>query len=102
MLSKGTFGNSKASEVLIEILNKRNDLKLTKWVSKILNSHSTGIAEIQKMGDSKLRLRFINYWTKYHIDWTNKLDTEVGNFTRNVIRTLHKKTLNKSDRHDRS
>jgi hypothetical protein len=91
MLDKGTFGNSKASIVLMEILNKRSDKKLTASVTKLLSIFFTGIKEIDKIKNEKIQTMLRYEWTKKYLKLGEQYDREVRNFLSNVISTENKK-----------
>lgn len=85
----GTFGNDKAAQVLVDILNKANDRVLTSKISKFIQSFDLLIWPISRFKDKKYKNRMYQIlFREAHFRANNLLKT-ISNKTALTHATTH-------------
>lgn len=95
-MDKNTYSNCLASQILVDILNKRQDKKLIMKVSSCLHDYYSGLKEIKK---TNIQLTFAEMWKNKFICRINNysyFDVEIKNFMKNVIVTEYRKIVNEN------
>ncbi len=92
-IEKGTFGNSKAAHDLAMFLNKENDLKYNRTVSRILTNYFIGMIDIRNTNNITTEL--FRTWRDRYIDATinAELPIDIETRVRNLIVARYKGEL---------
>lgn len=92
LLDKGTYGNSAACEILVDIMNKNNIQPHR--IGKILTNFNQTIYELEKI-DRKIGLGLAHMSYKHYRNVCDSLPTEVRTYVKNVLNMNYKKWLEK-------
>ena len=82
-----TFGNSKAAQTLVKILNELDDPKIASKVSYLFHSYNTGLKSIKDIKDRKVRRDLLLMWKNKFIKTVGNKDLpkEVQSYLLNII-----------------
>lgn len=84
-LDINTFGNSKAAETLVDILNSYDNPHYLRKVSSFLSEHNKMLNQIRLMNDPHIRLSFINMvGDKIRQSTIDNVPERIVTFTKNV------------------
>ena len=95
MLDKNTFGNSKASEILVEILS-HYDRKVINKVASQLTDYSRKLNQLKKI-DSRSALYFARLIYFDFYEQASRFESEICKFLRNVLNMRYKKFIKEMD-----
>lgn len=85
ILDTHTFGDSRAAEVLADMLTKHNNPHYTRKVSSFLSEHNKMLNQISLMTDPHVRVSFINMLAdKVRQSRISNVPTLVESYTKNV------------------
>jgi len=94
LLEKNTFGSTKASEVLVALVNELGDKKVARTVSKLVISQSVGLHNIRRgfVGPG-FRDTLMSLWNDFCDNRVQKsnLPDKMKSYIRNIGKTTWKK-----------
>ena len=101
MNHKGTFGGSRAAEILDVIVNERNDPKLTKLLGKQIALFRKNIVAISDIQNLNIRIEIWNLYRKHYfakiktINFDKSVESHLLNYLSTLVKSLQRDLINK-------
>lgn len=86
-MSPDHFGNTEPARTLVKLLNKKENKKCRKYISRRINDYNAGLKEIFKLEDENFKVTLAELWLS-HCRTTlanSKTPYEIVTFTKNVM-----------------
>lgn len=98
-LDKNTFGDSRAAEVLVDMLNSNGDPKLVKRVCRLFTMYSQTMWELKKIENSKVYRQMMNLWFEKckAQALNNSLPPKILSYLNNIEQALYKTMVRQYD-----
>lgn len=98
MLDSGTFSNSNAGKVLVDILNKSDDKIVGKKVGRVFNNYTKTLKELKKI-NTKIAIYLASM---HYADVLKTIDLypkDINTYLKNIVTTEYRKFLFEMDAH---